>query len=316
MKNIIIIGVGRRVRDDIIPSLEASGVFNIVGVYARHPRDLQIDEHTYFVNTLSEMKSEHLKKADWIYVGIPPKSTSGVLRFLSGLNVQSTKLIIDTPVLPWRYIWTKFYFRNFAEVIVAEDIIYLPWIEPVKEFFWGRISELRFDHSAYGYHGIALIKALLENNKFVSARLRYINGEKYIHLKTEVGTNIYITEPRDYKNGSMSFSDLENSITDTQADLGLKMTPIISDELCVGLQVGNVRVDFSVSETRLIGKVSHNVTITSLTLELKRVGLVKMWTLLAQDKEAGKSVSDATSDTRLNELVHYFGKWFNVALFI
>ena len=312
MKNIIIIGVGRRVRNDILPALEACGTWNIIGIYARKEREINILSRTYSVKPLQQLNKELIAKTDWIYIGVPPKVVSSVLNFLINLPVKKISLLMDTPVLPWPYLLTKRYFKYFLQTVVADDAIYLPWIESMKESVGGKVTELIFDASAYGYHGIALIKAITGCSSFRKARLKLL-PKKTIELESSNGAHSVIIEPRDYANGFMRFSGPTGTITDERKNNIANMKPIISNGLCIGLKVGNLQIDFSPVETKLIGHVLDDATMTSLTLELKRVSLLKMLVCLSEGKQTGRSLKEAISDTRLNELVHHFGRWVNVA---
>ena len=93
------------------------------------------------------------------------------------------------------------------------------------------------------------------------------------------------------------------------------MKPVIQDGALVGIDVLGSTITFSMEERELIGKVTTQSTVTSLTPELKRVGLARMFSKLGQGLKVGKDIDDALSDTRLDEFVHKFGKWINVASF-
>src|SRR5438105_2197061 len=111
-KNIILVGIGKRVRNDIIPALNASGSFNILGIYARKAQSATIGSKAYDINPLSSLDKNLLRKADWVYVGVPSKAVPDVLKFLSKMPLKNVGLLIDTPVLPWRQILAHRYFKH------------------------------------------------------------------------------------------------------------------------------------------------------------------------------------------------------------
>ncbi len=315
-KNIILIGAGKRLQNDVIPALEVSDAFNVVGIYARSTRTILISNLSQQVRSLNELDFEKIKKADWIYIGVPSSSLRSVFKFLAGFPLKNISLLVDTPVIPWRYSRVKKYFKNFYQVVVAEDIVYLPWIEPLKKALGGKITEMIFEHSAYAYHGIALAKTLADCRNFKKARLDKLNGETAMKLEFSNGAAVSIFEPRDYAKGAMIFSGPSGKIDDCFPYSGASMFPIVCEGKCLGINIAGEKVIFSEQETKLIGPVLKNATITSMTLQLKRIGLLKIFKGLAEEEKNGRNVSDAVSDTRLNEFVHWFGWFVNVARFL
>ncbi len=318
-KKIIIIGSGKRVQADVIPALHATGLWNIFGVYAREPRRIYARGAEYMVRSLSDLQKSDLENTDYIYMSVPPKNVAEVMKELSWClgNLKNKTLIIDTPVFPWQQSRNKKYFTYFKSVIVAEDISYMPWIEPVKKYL-GTVTDVVFDRGAYRYHGIALIKALLGTERFKTVRLKRVKAKdskrEMVELQTESGARGQIIEPRDYAKGSFVISGTQGTVTDTasQTSPAILIKPIIRDGYCTGLSIGDTHIDFSEVERSLVGPVPETATITSLTLEFKRVGLARMLSDIAEGM-AVRTVVQTTSDVRLDELVHYFGVWWNVA---
>lgn len=312
-KNILIIGIGKRTRNDILPALQASGKFNVIGIYARTAREVQVGEAFYSVKKLDSLTANELAQADWIYMGVLVQDLMNVLKFLSSFATKNVRLLMDTPVLPRRYAKAKKYFDNFLETVVAEDVIYLPWIDPLRNVLGGKITRLVFDQSAYAFHGIALAKTLVDSRKFKKARIEAVNGKKTVQLVSPAGVHVSVIEPRDYSKGHMIFSGPAGTVSDSLPYNDSSMRPIISKGLCIGLNIGGIAKNFSEAESKLVGPVPENATITSLTLQLKRIGMMTMLNSLAENENGGWSVEDAFQDIRLHEYVHYFGKYINVA---
>jgi len=316
-KNILVIGAGKRVQSDVLPAIKATGKFKISGVYAQNLRRIHVGSQEYEVEALNNLNENVLNQLDYIYVAVPSPQVSRVFEFLSGFNTKNTTLIIDTPVFPWKYRKNKNYFKNFTQVVAAEDIVNLPWINPIKELLGGEISELTFNQSTYRYHGVALIKAIMGKSKINKARLKKSKGKEIAEFEVLVGektAKIKIIEPRDYSKGTFTISGPKGSITDdlNNSNINLKIRPIISGGLCVGLDIVGKRIEFTSTQSELIGLVPEDSTITSLTLELKRIGLAILLSNLADGRPA-RDIKEALADARLDEMVHRFGVWFNAA---
>lgn len=311
-KNIIIIGIGKRTRDDMLPAILASNSFNVMGIYARSTRNINLMNKEYLVRKLEDLSNDDLKKTDWLYLSIPISNLESVFKFLKHLNTEKIRLLIDTPVFPIRYFFLKRYLSNYFKVFVSEDAITLPWIETLRDKVGGRFNKIVLNKSVYAYHGIALIKSLTTEYNFKKVDLRIVGNQEIIEIVTHKNVEVSIVEPRDYKTGSMIFQGPKGVISDEKGFSGLTMNPILENKLCRGLNIGGQIVTFSESESRVIGEVEPESTVTSLTLQLKRIGMIRMLQEIAQNDSRGWSVNRAVSDVRLYELVHHFGKYFNV----
>ncbi len=316
-KNIIVIGAGKRAQTDVLPAIEATGKFEITGVYAEGARRIYIGPKHYDVVPLPNLPKYLVRKAAWIYVGVPVAQVAPVLAFLEKFDTSTIGLILDTPVFPKKYLGNKKYFKNFAHVVAAEDTAYLPWIQPLKEIL-SEITSMTFNQSAYAYHGIALIKTLMNNAPIISARLKKRAGKPAVEITFSVaGKKVPATiiEPRDYKNGTFTISGLNGTITDNLADTTItqKIRPIIAGGLCVGLDIAGKHITFTTAQSQLIGLVPNDATVTSLTLELKRLGLVTLLSNLAENPTQVQNIESALADARLDERVHSFGRWFTAA---
>ena len=156
------------------------------------------------IRPLASLTAGDLRRVSWLYLAVPPRTTPDVLELLAKLSVNDINLIIDTPVLLWRQRGAKKHFNKFKRVVVAEDIIHLPWIDTVKEMIGHKITEMIFNQSAYRYHGIALIKELWAVKTFKSVRLTR-DKHTSIVLKNNFNHLARIVEPKDYNVGQMTF---------------------------------------------------------------------------------------------------------------
>lgn len=312
MKNILIIGAGKRVFSDVIPALLSTNSFKILHIYARSSREEKNEGQEYKIINLESISQEDVSAATFIYVCVPPRAITLVLYKLSLLDIKHIHLIIDTPISPWRYPIRKKFLKEYLQITIAEDIVHLPWIPVIKKLF-PKPEKIIFEQSAYRYHGIALIKTLLDGEK-LRGRLKKTKDEKVIiSLLSRCKTKITITEPRDYQKGFMSFAGGGVTLTDNRSAPRISMYPIFDNGYCSGVQIGPEQIIFSKEESLLIGPIDKNATLTSLTLPLKRVGLRILFLGLIHGVPSGRDFASAVGDVRLDEKIHYLGRWLCVS---
>lgn len=189
--SIIVIGAGKRVREDVVPALESLGeIFEIHGIYAQHAGEVVGSRGRYEVKKLDALDARHIRFA---YVAVPRESVLGVLRQLPA----HMEIIVDTPVPYGREAQKEF--ARFKRVHVAEDSVCMPWL---KEYEGRSIKTILAEHALYRYHGIALVKKLCGS----------------IHFAFRLGNMIYlragrtwvrIVEPRDYARGKLYINGKE-----------------------------------------------------------------------------------------------------------
>lgn len=303
-QEIIVIGSGRRIQRDVLPCLRASERFHLAGIYAR--KEKIVDQ--FPVKPLRELSGEILKKTQWIFLSVTSEAVPGVLKYLSSFSVGHIHLLLDTPVLPSEQENAEHYLTPYLKSTAAEDIIELPWIQPVKDLLGGEIRELVFNFSAYKYHGIALIKRLTDSLNFKDYRIKSQGGHEVLELNSENGAHSIVVEPRDYSKGSMTFSGPKGSITDGSEVTEFLMKPIISNHRCLGLEIGDREIKFSEAESVMIATVAEGATITSLTLELKRVALLRLMHQLIDNPDSGWSIANAKADTRFYQQIENLRK--------
>src|SRR3989338_5462133 len=260
-QKILIIGAGNRVRGDVLPVLESLPGFEITGIFARHASSLFGAHRSYDVRTMESLSVENLKGARFLYVSVPRETLAQVLSDLPGAS--SLEVIIDTPVLPA----VKKYAHKFKRIHVAEDSVFLPWLDGLK----GReVKEIECSQSVFRYHGMALVKA------FGPINYGYRLGNK-LYLKAG-NTKVKIIEPRDYASGKLKIDCQEPDLTAIIAEL--------------------------IPEERgLLGEIKSTDTIVSKMGELKRVGLRRLL-LAASRGEETWSLEEGLNDVRIDWLLH------------
>lgn len=312
MSKIIIIGAGKRVSADVIPIINSIQEFEILGIYAQKERDMISSGISYKIRDIKNISGTDIQKADFLYVCVPPKKLSEVLSVITPLSTDP-HLIVDTPILPWKQSFVLRKLRLFKKITVAEDIVYLPWIQTAQEVI-GDPKELIFHNAVYRYHGIALIKKLVSEDKITRAKLAKEGvRDSVISIRTSRKTSVIVHEPRDYEHGFMKLVGTKGFLIDKISDPQRNMYPVIHNHQCIGIQLSNNFVSFSETESMLIGHVPKDSTITSLTLSLKRIGLRTILKKLIQGETSERSLRNALNDVRLDEKIHYIGRWISVS---
>jgi hypothetical protein len=316
--NIIIIGAGKRIKNDVIPALDATRKFRINAIFAKHAKKIYIKTKKYEVLSLKDISITDISNVHYIYIAIPPPSLIMVLQYLGSKNTSHIKLIIDTPFLQWKQRKNIYLLHNFKKIFVAEDAAFLPWISIVKKLV-GQIKVITFDKSGFRYHAIATIKMLVNSEIITSAIKKEYCEFTEVEFKLKNGLNLTkasIIEPRNYSLGKIEILGSLALLTDEFKSPLRNFMPEISQGGCTGLIVLGKVFKFKKNEISLIGPVKENSTISSLTPELKRVGLMRLLIEIRSSPESVRSFYSSLSDTAIDELVHKFGHWVNVAKFI
>ncbi|MDA7814729.1 hypothetical protein N8964_00680 [Pontimonas sp.] len=191
---------------------------------------------------------------------------------------------------------------SFASVQVAEDSVYLPWIDLVREATVSRggLKRISVKQGAFHNHAVALGKATAtDQNGLPSAhRMFWIEGN-HKRLKFENGVSFSLTGPRNYQIGSIRFHSSSGNTISTQDSSRrdpIKLT--LDGSRLLGFSIGELRTSLEQPETKLVGEVKETDSVISLMHPLKRVGLRRL--LVAAFKGgAGYSVSHAENDVEV-----------------
>jgi hypothetical protein len=282
---VVLIGAGRRVTSDVVPSLESHDHrFDVVGIYARTTASVFTPQRRHDVQPVHFLDDNALRATRFIYVGVPREAVLPVLHVLR--RWSSRELILDTPVPTSRRALSIL--GRFKRVHVAEDCAYLPWLDALHSFWAAnRLTgplHIECDRSAFRYHAVALVKALCGTAETPGTVVAAERKAGIFSICLTNGTAT-IREPRDYSAGTLRVSRDGVTVSSHRAD-GVIVVEMLSESgLCVGFDIGGTRVLLSRPESLLIGKLIEGDSIVSRMGDLKRVGLARMFAIMAEGKE-------------------------------
>lgn len=247
MKNIVLIGAGKRVKETIIPSIFINKVFNIKQIISRDKGNLVklnpiFKELTFKTSSLNELD---LSFVDYIYIGIKPNKINNVIEHITTkFDISEKVLIIDTPPIHIKNIFKLHNFLKFKNIFVLEDWPSLLTTKIYKEFLnkklLGDLEIIEFQHSSYKYHTLSLLRELFQINSFSLITKKNIskNLSKTIIFS---GLNIIanIKEPRNYNIGKTQILGTKGSISDFRLDLKN--------------EIDNYTLDYEILNNKLLG---------------------------------------------------------------
>lgn len=156
MIKFIIIGSGRRVQQDVLPSLSSINVKkNEILIYANRERKILVRDDNYEVQNLKKLK--FIENNSIVYIAVTKSAVESVTDFI--INLSSTvKIIIDTPIYSRKFI--KKY--SNSNICVAEDAFFLGRYLTNYNITLSKFNVLVLHKSAMSYHGIAFIESLFD----------------------------------------------------------------------------------------------------------------------------------------------------------
>ena len=114
------------------------------------------------------------------------------------------------------------------------------------------------------------------------------------------GTAI-IREPRDYSAGTLRVTRNGVTVSSHPADGAVVVEMLSESGLCVGFAIGGTRVPLTRPESLLLGKIRPDDSIVSRMADLKRVGLARMFALMA-DGEEPWSLEQGLDDAKVDQV--------------
>ena len=325
MRELLVVGIGRRVREATLPALHRlQNRFRIRALAARSAREEVVEGVAYSVLPLEELEPSVFKGLDLIYLAVGKNSVPDVLSSLAARIFPGTELLIDTPVVRFKHFAATRHFRAFARVTVAEDCAYLPWIELFRrarrELQLGDSPRLEFHRSAYAYHGVASAKAVFEVDSVRRARRRKLPGggaERTLQLTDS--REARVVEPRDYSVGRVLLVGPQGSLGELAGEAGGEaaahhaLEPVLDGEACRALRAGELEVSLDTDEADLTRGDPIEAGVTARMEAMKRVGLLRLLRDVA-DGRGGYPLEQALEDMVVDYWLERAGRYSATAL--
>jgi hypothetical protein len=305
----LVIGAGKRVETDVLPALLASGGrWRVRRVLARAARRLELAGTTFEVAALDSLTQADLDACALVHVAVNKDQVPAVLARLLRLDVSRTDLLLDTPALLLKHLAHARRLAAFRNVWVAEDIVELPWLE-VARAAAGTPREALFDRSAWRYHGVALVKALL--GPLARARRHGRGRGARLEFTAAGGGSATIVEPRDYAAGRFRITGERGSVTDSAewAAQGATLIEALEEGgLCAGFRAGEHVVRLDAHERWAFGASRAGESVTAHTEDCKRVGLLRMLRAIHAGR-GGYALEHGLDDMAVDAVLERLGRW-------
>ena len=298
---IIIIGAGRRVREDVLPVFE-SLVKNHkeISVYAKNESGILGSIKPYEVRALKDLSTNNLAETKIIYVAVPVDEAITVAKLLIKVASKKIKIIWDTPIS--KKVYNALSILKKYKKFVAEDSSYLPWIELLSNLEGKKIKKILIDRGGYKYHATAIANEIykkLIGNQYL--KITNIKKTKY-ELSYLIGghLNVIIKLPRSYKKGLIKLVLYDESVITLGGEGAASSIKIIrnSKGQCSGFSFGVNKYYLSEKEIELIGYSHTKEDIVSMMLRLKRVGLRRL-IVDTLNNNSKLNIKDANFDAEL-----------------
>jgi hypothetical protein len=208
-RRIAIVGSGQRVRETALPVLATlEGEFELAGIFSRTEKTIEVGRRSYEVESLAALDAGRMRDVDALYLVVAKPAVPEVLERLAALEPRHVDLLIETPVVLPRHLLRTGPLASFRSASVTEDCLTLPAIDAVRACLgsgrMGRLRSVVLSHSAYAYHGVALLKSLFGAQGVRSARRARLGYRSWLREYRFAGGGLGITiDPRDYGVGRM-----------------------------------------------------------------------------------------------------------------
>lgn len=251
---VLIFGYGSRVKNQIIPALN-SVYSNIEITVLNKTSSIKQQNKNITLDNFDHLNEYINKEFSFIIVSVPFKNVKVVLKKL--LHKKKQTFFIDTPVNKF----TKKIIKN-NNVYVLEDIVFVEWINVLKQYlkYLNKIS-IYFYYSAHEYHGIAMIKAIIDK-KLKSVKRHYIYPN-LISSELNFEENIYVKvlSPSNYDKGFILIRSekydllIGNKETYFNSDIHIKNRLIVLEEEINNLNLNSTNWIKDLSEFKYRGLI-------------------------------------------------------------
>jgi hypothetical protein len=301
-RNILVIGAGLRVQRDLLPVLRSlDRLYTLVGIFEEEARTITSEGVAYETAPLDDLDAETLSRCDLVHLAVTKGAVPSVLRTLARHDMSQVDLLVDTPVLLFKHFAHAALFQKFRKVWVSEDCPLLPCFDPMlrhPESTCGELQEVIFHQSAYKYHGLAALKALLKCNTITRASRRK-EGQGQVRRTVQFANKTMgaVIEPRDYGTGHFVLKGSLGAVTDQQRGGGeaRSMAPVKAGDSWKGFRVGDCATTLTPEETALMGTEQTRASITARMDNMKNVGLYRLLQAIHEGK-GGYPLEEALDD--------------------
>ncbi len=219
MKNVVVIGAGKRVKGAVLPALGClEDRFRIEAVCSRSESEIVYGAARRRIVTLPSLDRVDFSSIDLIVMAVSIRQVPRVLGQLAARPVSRAVLMLDTPVLAPTGLWASRFFATFGRVLISEDTVALPPFllarRLMDEGAIGQLERIYFFHNGFKHHAMASLKLLagapikrIVNRKF-AGKMR----QKQIDFANGVEATMY--EPRDYAVGKFLLKGDRGAIAD------------------------------------------------------------------------------------------------------
>ena len=295
---VIIIGAGRRVREDVLPVIEKIFQQNTsISLFARSNSGIFGRRSKYNVLPLSALSEVSTENVKLIYVAVPIEEAPTVAAAIEKLTCKNAKIIWDTPIKE-----TVVDLAKKMNVFVGEDSSYLPWLDLFDDFNLSKLQKILIDRGAFQYHAIALASEIGKKINGIHHNLDHPKIRKRNKLSFTLGskTLVEVISPRSYKNGHIILwfeSGRQINITPKNSDSDIK---IVRDEVgrCIGFSMAEKEILLSSEESDLIGFVNYDESVITIMLKIKRAALYRLINDAIRDSKK-LNIKEAYADAAL-----------------
>jgi predicted dehydrogenase len=175
---VLIVGAGRRVRNNFLPALACLGSqFRVEALVSPTPVRRAALAAQWGVASWDSIADIELAGIDVVAISVPTSENAGVLRALLP-HADRLRLVIDTPIAwtPREYAACAPLLDRFPRLTVAEDYMNFPSFALAREAtgrgLIGEVKWLTLNNIGYFYHGLALIRSFAGFAKVRSSRPR------------------------------------------------------------------------------------------------------------------------------------------------
>lgn len=221
MKKILIIGAGRRVTKDLLPSLLYSGVNpDSILVVRRQMRKIEQFPEITISNNLEKTLSNF--SGDIVFCCVSHDAQNSVIASLR-MSEKRLTILFDTPVMR-----AKDSLRDLCQhhaVSVLEETPLIPWIDKIKEEF-SEGGIVIFWRCLFYYHGVSFIRELFHCDGGFKLNLPF---GKQVLLFSAIKKRIIMAGYPKASSGKLLYIPLK--LSSTNKIFGLNTSPAIAQEI-------------------------------------------------------------------------------------